>query len=229
MKSVLLPERQTSEDANDLQARQIEEIVRLLRRLGPAGPRFQRRMEEVDSHLKTTDHNIFDQGLVELGELLGFTTWKPQGEAPPDAVWQLGYDLLFIFEGKSNEAPGDGISVQNCRQTSGHLNWGKAQDDFKDIKASYSILVSPKSSIDEEAIPYSDSVYYLAISDTLRLFETIESALIESRGIMTTTNTDELGDRVLQILTQKGLTSEGIRTLLTSKLIKDLEVHKNGE
>lgn len=218
----MLSEHLATGDITDLQARQIEEIVKLLRWMGPTGPRFMKKMEEVGRYLGTTDPKSFDQGLVELGVLLGFTSWKPPEDAAPDAVWQLGYELLFVFEGKSNEDPKDGISIQNCRQTSGHLDWSKAQDDLKDIKASYCILISPKSRIDKEAIPYSDNIYFLAISDALRLFGAAKSALIESRNIMTTTNTDELRNRVLQILTQRGLIPEGVRALLTSKLVKDL-------
>lgn len=172
--------------------------------------------------MKATDPNSFDQGIVELGRLLGFTSWKPNGNAVPDGVWQLSFKLLYVFEGKSDETPTAGVSVQNCRQTSGHLDWAKAEPSLKDIQDSYSILVTPKSSIDKDAIAHSEGVYFFAVSDMLKLFEKIKLALMESRSIMTASTVSELRDKVLQKLVEINLTPEDITKLLTSKLVAEL-------
>jgi hypothetical protein len=223
---LMLPERGAGEETSDLQARQVEAIVELLHTLGPTGPRFQRKMAEVKGLLEAKEANDFDRGLVELGNLLGFTSWKPAEDAEPDCVWQLGYNLLFVFEGKSDESSGTGISVQNCRQSSGHLNWAKAQSGLKDIEATYSILVTPKSSIDKEAIAHGKDVYFLAISDVLPILEKAKSVLVESREIMTAETTSELRDRVLQKLVEKNLTPEEISARLTSRLVTCLPTSK---
>jgi hypothetical protein len=112
-----------AEVTTDVQALQVEAIVDVLNNLRATGPRFNDKMDEVERLLKATDPKSFDQGMVELGRLLGFVSWKPEGVAAPDAVWQLTFKLLFLLEGKSDENPNSGISVQNCRQTSGHLDW----------------------------------------------------------------------------------------------------------
>jgi len=216
----MLPEREV--EISDVQARQVEAIVELLYKLGPTGPRFPNKMSEVQDLLKAKEPNNFDRGLVDLGNMLGFTSWKPPENAAPDCVWQLGYKLLFVFEGKSDESSGTGISVQNCRQASGHIDWAKAQSGLKDIEATYSILVTPKSSIDKEAIAHGKNVNFLAISDVLKIFEEAKSALVESREIMAAATTTELRNRVLQKLVEKNLTPEEISARLTSKPVTDL-------
>lgn len=218
----MLPERKAVEEISDIQARQVEAIVELLCKLGPTGPRFLKEISKVQDLLKAKEPNDFDRGLVELGNMLGFTSWKPPENAAPDCVWQLGYKLLFVFEGKSDESSETGISVQNCRQASGHVDWAKAQDGLKDIKTIYAILVTPKSKIDQEAIAHGKDVYFLAISDVLRIFEKTKSALMESREIMTAETTTELRNRVLQKLIEKNLTPEEISAWLTSKPVTNL-------
>jgi hypothetical protein len=222
----ILPERGPVEDASELQALATESMVDLLVSLGPTGPRFQKKMEEVESLLKAREPKDFDRGLVELGQLLGFNSWKPPGKAAPDCVWQLGDQLLFVLEGKSDEAPEGGISVQNCRQASGHLDWAAANSSLKDIKTKYSILVSPKSSIDADAVPHGKDIYLLGILETFRLFEKAKSILLESRETMTTNTNTELGDRVLQGLIRTNLTPEEIRVSITSKPVTELPIHE---
>lgn len=218
----MLPESVSAEEASDAQARQIEDIHGLLSKLGPSGPKFDNKISEVEHLLMSRNAKDFDRGLVELGNMLGFTSWRPEGKAAPDCVWQLGYKLLFVLEGKSDETPEAGISVQNCRQASGHINWVEAESDLRDIEDKYSILVTPKSTIDKEAISHADDVYFLAISEVHRLFEKIKCVLTESREIMTDETTNELRDRILQKLVQMNITAEEIHSVLTLKRIKDL-------
>jgi hypothetical protein len=218
----LLQETESAEDNSDVQALQVEGIVDILCYMKATGPAFNNKMREVEELLKTTDPDAFDRGMVELGRLLGFTSWKPNVPAAPDAIWQLGFRLLYIFEGKSDETPTAGISVQNCRQTSGHINWAKAESSLKDIEEYYTVLVTPKCKIDTEAIPHSKEVYYFATSDMLKLFEKTKRALMESRLIMTASTGSELRERVLQKLIELNLTPEDITKLVTSKLVKDL-------
>jgi hypothetical protein len=220
----MLPERISVEDASDAQARQIEGILELLSGLGSTGPKFESKMKEVNELLISTDANKFDRGLVELGLMLGFTSWKPAGKAAPDCVWQLGYKMLFIFEGKSDESPEAGVSVQNCRQASGHHNWARAESDLNDLEDKYSILATPKLTLGKDAIPYTDDIYFLWIPDILKLFEKIKCALSESREMMTTEASNETRERVLQKLTQMNITAEEIHALVTSKQVKDLPI-----
>ena len=218
----LLPELALEDELIELQALQVEGIVDELRELGPTGPNFNRKMKEIDDLLKSNKATEFDRGLAKLGQLLGFIAHNPEGSAAPDSIWRLGYNTLLIFEGKSEEDPKTGISVKNCRQAAGHINWAKSQEDLKNISKTYSILVTPKSSIREDAIPQGKNIFFFAFSDVINLFQKIKSVLIESRSMMTSGDSNELNIAVLNKLTERNLTVKELVKLITSKLVTDL-------
>lgn len=220
----ILPELALVEDTDEIQALQVEGIVDVLRDLGSAGPRFNKKLTEVEKFLKSNEAKKFDLGLAKLGELLGFSSSNPSGSAAPDCIWRLGYDILLILEGKSEESPESGISVQNCRQASGHTEWAKSEDDLKNIKRIYSVLITPKTSIDEEAIPHGKNVYVFAISDAIKLFEKVKSVLIESRTMMSSGDTGELSSTVLRKLSETNLTAKELCTSMSSRLVTDLPI-----
>lgn len=199
-----------------MQALAVEQLADYLRDFRATGPRFQNKMEEIERLMKATEANEFDRGLVELGKLLGFEAWKPAGTAPPDCVWQLGSWLLIVFEGKSDESVDGSISIQDCRQSSAHLDWVRAQDDLKGAREIISVLVTPRVKLDPNAIPYAEGIYFVNTSAALALFERAKSMLLEARGVMTDGG-DELGEKLLEVMTRMNLTPEEIRNQLTLK------------
>lgn len=218
----MLAEPESFEDISEIQALAVEGIVEYLNKVGTVGPRFLNRMEEIENNLKEVEASKFDWGLMQLGKLLGFTSSKPGSMAAPDAIWHLENHILFLFEGKSDESPDSEVTIQNCRQTSGHLQWATGNDNLKDIGSKYSILVSPKSRIQKDATPYGEEVYYLHIKDILNLFERVKQMLIELRSTMTTEINDTYRQRVLNSMIRLNLTPEKVRNLLTSKLVTEL-------
>jgi len=220
----MLHEPDTLDDISEIQALTVEGILDNLRSMGAVGLRFTKRLEEIEKNLKEKEANIFDLGLMQLGTLLGFNSYKPGGDAAPDVVWHLENHLLFMFEGKSDEHPDTGVSVQNCRQTSGHLDWVTGNDNLKDIVTKYCILVSPRSSIDENALPHGEQIHYLHTSEVLHFFEKTRQMLVELRSAITDEISDTNRERVLRCMDRYNLTPEKIRELVTSKLVTELPV-----
>lgn len=218
----MLPNSEMKKESVELNAIQVEEMVNVLNNLGSTGPGFTKRIEKVENLLKSTDSKKFDKGVAMLGELLGFASSNPKGSATPDCYWKLGHDILFLFEGKSDESPENGISVQNCRQTSGHLNWAKSKKELKDIENAYCILLTPKFTVDEDALPHADNINFFSISDIIKMFQKTKTALIEARTIMITISTNELKTKLLQKITEMDLTVEKLRELFTTTTIFDL-------
>ncbi len=222
----IMPEKVHGDEANDLQASQVEGILGQLSKLGSTGPKFGEKMAKIEALLRETDAKKFDRGLVELGNLLGFTAWKPEGKAAPDAIWQLGYQQAFILEGKSDESPNNAISVRTCRQAASHLDWAQVEGNSVTAKEKKSILVTPQSTVDKDATPFTDSVYFFSVASTLSLFDKIRSALTLSREIMTRETTDELRERILQKLIELNITADEIGKWLTKTMLKDVPIKK---
>jgi len=221
LRSMLL-ESSTLQDISETQALAIEGIVKNIRNMGVVGPRFIKRLEDIEKNLKETEANIFDKGLMQLGTLLGFDSYKPGGDAAPDVIWHLENELLFVFEGKSDENPDAGISVQNCRQTSGHLDWVTIEVNIRNIATKYCVLVSPRTSIDEIALPHGEQIYYLHTSQVLKLFERTKQMLVELRSTMTNEISDNYRELVLRCMDRYNLTPEKIIELITLKPVTEL-------
>lgn len=203
-------------DATQLQAMAVEGIQSVLTQYGAIGPRFQRRMNEVETLLHSTRSKEFDSGLRELGSLLGYKSWKPEGDATPDCIWQPGEKIAFLLEGKAEESPDSGISVEDCRQSSGHINWAKGEERLKDVDC-FSVLVTPRSRMDPDALVHADAVFLWNISGVVKLFERVKQMLFSIRSVTATKKQPELRDLILEKLVETGLTPETIKAVLLAQ------------
>ncbi|MCL2359862.1 DEAD/DEAH box helicase [Candidatus Bathycorpusculum sp.] len=217
----ILPEKISIDDASTSQAVQVENILDKLKKLGYTGPKFNNKMSEVEELLKATDATKFESGLVELGKLLGFTSWKPTTKATPDAVWQIESQALLL-ESKSEEKSTDGISVQTCRQTAGHLNWASTHESLVNVKERYAVLVTPKTYVDKDAMPHVTDIKFLSTTVVLDLFEKIKSALIISRSQIISESNEGTCDILLQSLVELDVTAEKIMAQVVKVNLRDL-------
>ncbi len=216
LKSTLPPDKLRSV-ASGLETIATEGIADVLQDLGSTGPGFTRKMIEVESMLKQKEHSKFDRGMQELGLLLGFTSWKPSSQAAPDSVWQLGNDVAFLLEGKSEASPDAPTSVEECRQASGHLKWARAELQLKDCKSIFSILVTPRTGLDQTAIPHAKDLYIVKPIEMVKLFERAKSALTTVRSTMADEMDEEFKERILSELIRSELTPNAIQELLLGK------------
>ena len=212
------------DSTNIIQAIAIENVIEHLSRLGAAGDHFDKKLSEVSQLLRNSNANDFDRGLVELGKLLGFTSFKPAGNAAPDACWQLGNEITYIFEGKSDEISSTGISVQNCRQTSGHLNWYKTNDRTQYSKETHVILVSPRTTIDKAALTHGEQVYYIHTESIIDLLEKAEAMLRESRTFMNAIGNGNFRARIIKNMTKNIVTPLDIKSYLLSTKVTSLQI-----
>jgi len=213
----MLPSDKLRAVANELETMATEGIADVLQDMGSSGPRFQRKMEEVDRLLGQKNHSQFDRGMLELGSLLGFTSWKPDSQAAPDCVWQLGNDIAFLLEGKSEASPDGPISVDDCRQASGHLKWAGAEQRLKDCRSTFSILITPRTALDKIAVPHANGVYLMTPADMKGIFERTKAMLSTVRGAMTDELDEEFKERIVSELVSADLTPDSVRKLLLSR------------
>lgn len=200
----------------------VEGIINTLQRLGATGPRFNRKLNEVESLLQKTQASQFDFGMRELGLLLGYSSQKPPGEGAPDACWHLENNILFVFEGKSDENPDAGISIDTCRQTQGHLLYADDRDNYQHIQEKYLCLVTPRTTLMRSASPHGEGIHHLNVSEMQTLFERTRDMLTEARTLMSSEVTDNLRESISQILERYDLTPTDIQTYVTSTKILDL-------
>ncbi|MCW3999519.1 MAG: DEAD/DEAH box helicase family protein [Candidatus Bathyarchaeota archaeon] len=219
----MLPSDKVRSVASELETLAIEGIADTLKELGVAGHGIPRKLGVVGKLLSEKNHSKFDSGMAELGLLLGFNSWKTDAQATPDCIWQLGDEIAYLFEGKSEAKPENAISVDDCRQASGHLKWASVQPELKNCKAVRSILVTPRTIIDKNAVPHANNLYFMTPSDMLSLFGKTKNLITCIRGVMTNEFDEEFKEKILSELVQNDLTPKAIQAFLQNKPIEALK------
>ncbi len=219
----MLPVEKVRAAANELETLATEGIADALKDLGSSGPGFPRKMQEIEKLLAEKKHSDFDRGMVELGTLLGFNAWKTDAQATPDCIWQLGNEIVYLFEGKSEANPESPISVDDCRQASGHLKWASAEPQLKNCKAFRSILVTPRTAIDKNAVPHATNLFFMVPSDMQSLFERTKAILSAIRSVMTDEADEEFKEKIMSELITNDLTPASLQKLLLSKPVTALK------
>jgi len=101
---------------------------------------IERLLEKLNFDLPS---DFFEEGIDELGEVLGFSTQRPDktyGEGP-DNLWEIADHQYMIIECKNEVANDRGISREEANQLSGSISWFKSK--YEDSSEIYAIPDSP--------------------------------------------------------------------------------------
>ena len=111
-------------------------------------------IDEVLSNLSmASTSNKFEEGLNQIGGLIGFVCSRPDrdtGGYGPDNLWALNANRYLVFECK-NEARTDSIKKDYCNQLSGSINWFKEKYVYPN--SCIPILIHPSKVIENNASP----------------------------------------------------------------------------
>jgi hypothetical protein len=140
------PSTTPSGDGDERSAKAAERLVKL----GVRGVRFERWLAAMRQKVASTDAANFEKGLRMLGQLLGFDTLQPSGEAAPDGAWRAD-DLWLVWEAKTAEKPNAPLSASTVRQAETHARWLERESDWSKPKRTLTLIVSPRTNIDPAA------------------------------------------------------------------------------
>jgi hypothetical protein len=160
----------------------------------------------------------FEQGLRQLGELLGFEALRPDGQADPDGVWRDGLEQRILFEAKTEEKPENPLSAESVRQANTHHRWVENTYPWPSPAASLTIIVSAKEMIHGAAAPIAGEVC-VASPDVLRA---IAARTAEALGVARAA-----ARCLIDIGLSERITSEfAARKLDTPALVAELSVRR---
>lgn len=114
--------------------------------------KFDKREQRVRSYLSSGDSSKFEESMVELGNLLGFTAGKVEEEGSPDPYWLISDDEIIVFEANNEASEESVLSTTKARQAATHDNWLKANLELNDTVSIYQVLVTPKVKLSEGAV-----------------------------------------------------------------------------
>ena len=136
------------EEAHDpLLTAAVENIEHRLSEVGVVGSRFEMAVAEFLELIDSDDPTPFEQGLEQLGGWLGFDATRPGDSGDPDGIWGLGDFVIVGIEAKSQQSEQGPISLDNARETQGHINWIRSNLNPPTETEVFGVIVSPRSSV----------------------------------------------------------------------------------
>lgn len=170
----------------------IENVSRRLRHLGLYGPRFERFIAQLLEQIAATDSTSFELGLEKLGDLLGFEARRPTDEGGPDGVWMLSDKIAIAFEAKSDETADGAISLNTVRQANSHPVWVKDHCPVASDAEIFTMVVTPRTTIDERAQRIVDNVFYVHADSIRETADVLVAALRRIRAQATEQDSDHV-------------------------------------
>jgi hypothetical protein len=99
-----------------------ERAADVLATLGVRGKRFEQRVAAIASAIADDRPDPFEVGLRDLGDLLGFESARPEGDAAPDGVWATD-GLWIVWEAKTEKKADGVLHASEVRQAETHPRW----------------------------------------------------------------------------------------------------------
>ena len=153
----------TTYDSDPVDNEAVTGVVALLTGRFSSAVTFEKQSSTMLAHLARQDAPQYEQGLVTLGELLGAEAFKPPGKGRTDAAW-VWASLWMTVEAKSEQLAGRMLSMDSVRQTNTHLA-SLAADRAVETppEGSISVVVSPRSVVDPDAVPIAAPHVHLVL------------------------------------------------------------------
>ena len=152
-------DKATVPNATPVEDERAERAAHCLEQLLLRGSKFERRLAAIEGNLSQAAATPFEMGLQSLGELLGFESVRPPGQAQPDGAWREGELYWFLFEAKTEESATNPVSPSEMRQAASHEAWIQNQLGWAKAQSVLSCVVCDKSTVDNDAAAIAQSIY----------------------------------------------------------------------
>lgn len=154
-----------------------------LRSIGFHGQGFNRRASKLRERLAGTEATPWEEGLTQLGKLLGFDASRPKGQSAPDSVWIASERLAFVWEAKTDEAADGEVGARTAQQTKGHIAWLAENYTMADDAAVITLLVSDRQRLAPEAHLHAEGIYIVGLNEIRSLAQETIAALRRARSL----------------------------------------------
>ena len=210
-------------EVDEVAAIAIETIHKHLSDWGAVGQRFEQQLSRIEKNLQSTKHRKFHQGLKGLGDMLGFQTELPEGDAAPDCVWSIGNLLYVVHEAKSEHTPTDAIGVNDIRQARSHEDWIRSNRTCTDDTPILCLIESPRKKIAPEAVAHAGSLYHITPQHLEEIFGDIAAVLRRVRSKLTDLSDEKVREELWHELTNADLTPERLLETFSQTPVKRMK------
>jgi hypothetical protein len=200
-----------------------ERVQSKLRSIGFYGPGFSRRERTLTGRLGGTDHTPWEEGLTQLGELLGYDAKHPGGQNVPDSVWLASERLAIAWEVKSEEEDSsDAIGPRSAQQASGHERWVRTNCSLRHDAVVLSVLVTDRRRLGTTTAIHAGDVLIVSLGEVRELARRTIAALRRMRTLGKAADDGELRARIIREFSDATLLPSQLTAELASSRLGDL-------
>lgn len=198
-----------------VETKQVEKIVGTISDYFPRKGLLATYEEIITLLVPESTSNQFEESLMKLGELLGFTGERPEkiygGEGgAPDVIWLLDNSLALVIEVKSRKKVTNALTKEELGQLLSSTEWFKkkySNYSFKSVSVHPSVYATKSTTTDDVYVLTLDSLNVL-ISNTQKMLEELCDSEITKQQMLT---------RCSSLLKEYNLTSENIGSTYLQK------------
>ncbi len=202
------------------------ELSGLLEDVGVVGGKFEKTVAATREDIRSTNWKRFELGVEFFGRMLGAKTKRFTGSGKPDGFWLFGWWFSTVFEAKTMEAPDAGISMKTVGQAALHEQTVRSLGLLpKDVPCT-TVIVSPRTSVHELAVPHAGEICYTAHDEMGRLFDEAADAFTHVRATAGNSSDEVLRENFIRVYKERKLFLTDIRQRLTANKLSALSVIK---
>jgi Superfamily II helicase len=138
-------------------------------------------------------HDLFEEGIKTIGEILGFGTQRPEKEfkkeGAPDNLWEISSQSYWIIECKNEVESDRGVSKEEMGQMMNSIGW--FEDNYSEAKKAIYVIIHPSDYKESEVHPL-ERVKILTPSNLIKLKNNIKYFFISFKDIPFTKINNEL-------------------------------------
>jgi hypothetical protein len=184
------------------------------------GPRLKRELDRMQRFLASDEASEFEQGLQELGEILGFDAVRPNETSDPDGAWRDGDLAWLLWEAKTMEKAEGVLAVKDVRQANTHGTWVERKLAWKIPAHSVTALVCEKVEVHSDVSAVANEDVALIDPGVVRKLakrasDAITVASSEAPGL----NPGQLHARLGQLFQQHSLGTDDILKEVGARLL----------
>ncbi len=153
-----------------------------LEQLGVKGDKFEKWAKQISDALESSTHKIYQKGLKQLGELLGYYTVIPEAQGATDCLWRGTFGNsreVITFETKIEHESSQNIIYADVTQANGQLNRTMKEYPSYIVR---STIVTHLTSIAPEAEVSVGKIKVIEKEAILNLWERVKLLLSLYRG-----------------------------------------------
>lgn len=180
---------------HDLQV--AERVQAFLRSVGFYGGGLGRRSAKLRHRLQDSQSTPWEEGVTQLGKMLGFDATRPGGHNDPDSVWIASAEMAIVWEVKSNEDPTGAVGARTAQQAAGHETWVRSRRSLGENAHVLVLLVSDRERLGDGADIHAANVRVVRLDEVRQLAEQTLGALARIRTLGQTVDDVKLRESAL--------------------------------